>query len=152
MSRYPDPAPLPPAIANRLIADNPHEPLFPTLRAFGRGRPGVTQERADRWVIRDHGGCVVGGARAADVGPSHPVALDVAIDPNRKGEGFATALYAPLGETGIDVEAASAASLAHRLMTAGGYRFMRARRSRTDPDAESKMVATANICPGCGPL
>ena len=136
----------------RLILDNENEPLFPQLKRFGRGRPGVTQEEAERWVIRDERSRVVGGAKVGWVGDDHPVALDVAVDPARQGEGWASRLYTALEEAGIDVEAGADASLAHRLMTRDGYAFMRARRLRQDPEAEARIIATANICPGCGPL
>ena len=55
-------------------------------------------------------------------------------------------------EAGVDVEAGSAASLAHRTMTPLGYVFMRRRRLRKDPDAEANICASASVCPGCGPL
>jgi GNAT superfamily N-acetyltransferase len=145
-------APIPPVIAERLCRDNEDLPLFPQLRQYGRGRPGVTQEAGEHWVVRDERGRVVGGAKVGWVGPDHPVALDVAVDPSRQGEGWATLLYEALEEAGIDAEAGSAASLAHRQMTRDGYAFMRARRLRKDPDAEAKIVATANVCPGCGSM
>jgi GNAT superfamily N-acetyltransferase len=145
-------APIPAEIERRLHPDNPHEPLFPKLRIYGKGRPGVTQEREEWWVIRDDRGRVVGGAMVADLGPDHPVSIDVAMDPRRQGEGWASRLYETLERRGIDMEAGSAASLAHATMTPDGYRFMRARRMKLDPDAEAKIVATANVCPGCGPM
>jgi GNAT superfamily N-acetyltransferase len=151
--RRPRPSPsIPPEIGRRLQPDNADEPLFPQLRAYGRGRPGVTQEREEWWVIRDDRGRVVGGAVVGDIGLDHPVAIDVAVDPRRQGEGWATRLYGELERRGIDMEAGSAASLAHTTMTPDGYRFMRARRTKADPDAESKIVVIANICPGCGPM
>lgn len=145
-------APIPPAIAERLSPDNAGNPLFPHLQRYGRGGPGFSHEGDEWWVIRDERGRVVGGAKVGWVGPDHPVALDVAVDPRRRGERFATRLYEGLEHAGIDVEAASSASLAHRLMTPEGYVFMRARRLRKDPEAETKILATANICPGCGPM
>lgn len=144
--------PVPPEIARRLVPDNADEPLFLKLRQFGKGSPGLSQEGTTWWVIRDDRGRLVGGAKVVPIGRGHPVSLDVAVDPARQGEGWATRLYQGLTEHGIDVEAASAASLAHCSMTLDGYLFMRGRRLRTDPDAESKIVASASICPGCGPL
>jgi hypothetical protein len=141
---------IPAQIARRLRPDNADEPLFPTLRRYGKGRPGVMQERQSWWVIRDERGRVVGGAMVASMGPAHPVSVDVAVDRARQGEGWAMRLYDELKEHGIDMEAASAASLAHCSMTPDGYRFMRARRERLDPVAEAKIVATANMCPSCG--
>ena len=143
-------APIPPAIARRLHPDNEHEPLFPKLRAFGRGKPGVTREREWWWVIRDERGRVVGGAMVGDMGMGRPVSIDVAIDPGRQGEGWATRLYAELEARGIDMEAGSSASLAHGTMTPDGYRFMLARRRKGDPRAEDEIVATASVCPACG--
>ena len=145
-------AAIPPAIASRLGPDNLDDPLFPKAKRFGRGVPGVTQEDEVWWVIRDERGRVVGGAMVDSMGPDHPVSIDVAVDPSRQGRGFGTALYAALAQAGIDVEAASAASLAHRTMTPLGYVFMRSRRRRTDPDAEHRIVETAAVCPGCGTL
>jgi GNAT superfamily N-acetyltransferase len=144
-------APIPPVIAERLIPANDDWPLFPMLKEYGRGKPGVTQEREEWWLIRDDRGRVAGGAVVASMGPGHPVSVDVAIDPRRQGQGFGTALYAALEDAGIDIEASSAASLAHRTMTRFGYLFMRSRRLRDDPDAEAKIAATANVCPACGP-
>jgi len=145
-------APIPPAVRRRLHLDNPIEPLFPRLRAYGTGRPGVTQERDEWWVIRDDRGRVVGGAMVADMGRNHPVSIDVAVDPRRQGEGWASRLYGALERHGIDMEAGSAASLAHTTMTPDGYLFMRARRMKMDPSAEAKIAAEANVCPGCGPM
>lgn len=139
-------------MASRLIADNEDEPLFPKLKAYGRGRPGVTRERDYWWVIRDDRGRVVGGAEVADLGPGHPASIDVAVDPARRSEGWATRLYEALARNGIDVEAGSSSSLAHCTMTADGYRFMRARRLKVDPEAEAGIVANAAVCPACGPL
>lgn len=103
-------------------------------------------------MIRDARGRVVGGAVVGAMGLDHPVSIDVAVDPARRGEGWAARLYAELEARGIDVEAGSSASLAHCTMTPDGYRFMRARRMRLDPDAEAEIVASASICPGCGPM
>ena len=144
--------PIPPVIAERLIDGNPEEPLYRKLQQYGRGRPGVTRERELWWVIRDDRGRVVGGAVVGPVRHNHPVSVDVGIDPRRQRQGFATALYAALEDAGLDMEAASAASLAHRFMTPLGYLFMRSRRLRDDPEAEEKIIASANVCPGCGPL
>ena len=144
--------PIPEAIRSRLMSDNTDEPLFPKLARYGRGKPGVTQEDEGWWVIRDERGRAVGGAMVASIGPDHPVAMDVVVDPKRQGQGVGTALYEALAAAGIDVEAGSTASLAHRLMTPLGYVFMRSRRRRTDPNAEASIVASANVCPGCGPL
>jgi len=145
-------APIPPAVRRRLHADNSAEPLFPKLRAYGTGRPGVTQEREEWWVIRDDRGRVVGGAMVGYMGPNHPVSIDVAVDPRRQGEGWASRLYEALELSGFDMEAGSAASLAHTTMTPDGYLFMRARRMKMEPDGESKIAAVANVCPGCGPM
>jgi GNAT superfamily N-acetyltransferase len=145
-------APIPAVIAERLIPDNADQPLFPALKRYGKGKPGVTQEREEWWVIRDHRGRVAGGAMVGTIGADHPVSIDVAIDPKRQGQGFGTALYAALEDAGLDVEAGSAASLAHRTMTPLGYIFMRSRRRRNDPDAETSIAASAHICPACGPL
>ena len=145
-------APIPPEIARRLHPDNPHQPLFLKLRACGKGPPGVTQEREEWWVIRDERGRPVGGAKVGNIGPDHPVSLDVAVDPGRQGEGWASRLYVALEAAGIDMEAGSEASLAHVTMTPDGYRFMRARRLKKDPDAEASIAAKANLCPGCGPM
>jgi GNAT superfamily N-acetyltransferase len=144
--------PIPPEIARRLHPDNADEPLFPKLRAYGMGRPGVTQERDEWWVIRDDRGRVAGGAMVADMGPDHPVSADVAVDPKRQNEGWASRLYEALEARGIDMEAGSVASLAHRTLTPDGYRFMRARRVRLDAHAETRIAAEANVCPGCGPM
>ncbi len=89
-------APLPAVIAERLIPDNDDEPLFPKFKEYGKGKPGVTQEREDWWVLRDDRGRVLGGAIVGSIGPDHPVSIDVAIDPARQGRGFGTALYAAL--------------------------------------------------------
>jgi GNAT superfamily N-acetyltransferase len=145
-------APIPAVIAARLISDNENEPLFPKLNRFGRGVPGVAQEEDEWWVIRDEHGRVVGGAMVASIGPDHPVSIDVAVDPRRQAQGFGSALYAALEEAGVDVEAGSAGSLAHRTMTPLGYVFMRSRRLRKDPDAEGNICASADVCPSCGPL
>ncbi len=145
-------APIPLEIACRLCPDNADEPLFAYLMAYGKGNPGVTQEREAWWVIRDDLGRVAGGAMVAAMGPDHPVSIDVAVDPRRHAEGWASRLYEALDARGIDMEAGSAASLAHGTMTPDGYRFMRARRLQSDRDAEAKIVATANVCPGCGPV
>lgn len=145
-------APIPNFIAARLIPDNDNEPLFPKLKRYGKGRPGVAHEADEWWVIRDKRGRVVGGAMIASIGPDHPVLIDVAVDPRRQAQGFGTALYAGLEDAGIDVEAGSAASLAHRTLTPLGYVFMRSRRRRSDPDAEASICASADVCPGCGPL
>lgn len=139
-------------MAARLHPDNAEEPLFPQLRDFGKGQSGVAQEREWWWVIRDERGRVVGGAMVADNGPDHPVSIDVAVDSERQGEGWASRLYAELKRQGIDMEAGSAAALAHCTMTPDGYRFMRSRRGRLDRDAEVKIAASANICPACGPM
>lgn len=143
-------APIPDVIARRLRTGPDTDPLFPHLRAYGRGRPGVTQEREWWWVIRDHRGRVVGGAMVGDMGPGHPVSIDVAIDPRRRRQGWASALYAELGRRGIDMEAGSVQSLAHGTMSVDGYRFMLARRLKADPDAEAEILEAAGICPGCG--
>ena len=50
----------------------------------------------------------------------------------------------------MDIEAASSASLAHGFMTPHGYAFMVGRRSRTDPDAATRIAAQAAVCPACG--
>lgn len=150
-----EPAPdltIPAEVRRRLIADNEAEPLFTKIRRFGRGRPGVTREEHEWWVVRDERGRVVGGVRVSDVGPDHPQALDVAVDPKRLRQGFASALYLALEQAGIDVESASAASLAHRTMTPLGYAFMLGRRLRSSPDAEAEIVGTVDRCPACGPL
>jgi GNAT superfamily N-acetyltransferase len=155
LGRAPRPRPTPPipaAVAGRLRPDNADEPLFPKLRAYGKGKPGVTQEREWWWVIRDERGRVVGGAMVGDMGRGHPVSIDVAVDPAHQGEGWATRLYAELEARGIDMEAGSSASLAHCTMTPDGYRFMRARRGRNDPGAETAIAASARICPGCGQM
>lgn len=144
--------PIPAVIAERLIPDNGDEPLFPKLKGYGKGKPGVTQEREEWWVIRDDHGRVAGGAVVGSIGPDHPVSIDVAIDPARQGQGFGAALYASLEAAGINVEAGSSASLAHRTMTPLGYVFMRSRRQRNDPGTEAKIIAAANVCPGCGVL
>lgn len=145
-------APIPLAIAERLIPDNDEQPLFPQLKQYGKGKPGVTEEREEWWLIRDDRGRVVGGAMVGSMGPDHPVSVDVAVDPRRQCQGFGTALYTALEEAGFDMEAGSAASLAHRTMTPLGYAFMRSRRLRKDPGAEAQIAATAHVCPGCGPL
>ena len=145
-------APIPTVVAARLIPDNRDEPLFPKLKRFGRGAAGVAQEEDEWWVIRDDHGRVAGGAIVASIGPDHPMSIDVAVDPRRQAQGFGSALYAALEEAGVDVEAGSAASLAHRTMTPLGYVFMRSRRLREDPDAEANICASAGVCPGCGPL
>jgi GNAT superfamily N-acetyltransferase len=144
-------APVPPVIAQRLIDGNPDQPLFLVMKKYGKGKAGVTQEREEWWVIRDDRGRIVGGAVVGPVGPNHPVSIDVGIDPKRQGQGFGTALYAALEDAGIDIEAGSAASLAHRFMTPLGYIFMRSRRLRNDPEAEARIAATAHVCPACGP-
>ncbi|MES2210147.1 MAG: GNAT family N-acetyltransferase [Chloroflexota bacterium] len=144
-------APIPPEIVARLILDNDEEPLFPKFQEYGKGRPGVTEEREEWWVLRDDRGRVVGGAIVGSMGPDHPVSIDVAIDPARQGQGLGTALYAALEAAGVDMEAGSAASLAHRTMTPLGYVFMRSRRLRHDPEAEAKIAASAHVCPACGP-
>ena len=90
-----------PEIAHRLHPDNADDPLFPKLRAYGKGRPGVTEERESLWVIRDDRGRVVGGARVDDIGPDHPVSVDVAVDLARQAEGWASRLYAALTLRGI---------------------------------------------------
>lgn len=143
---------IPEQIRSRLMSDNDEEPLFPKLVRYGRGKPGVTAESDGWWVIRDARGRVVGGAMVASIGADHPVAIDVAVDPKRQQQGLGTALYKALAAAGVDVEAGSRASLAHRTMTPLGYLFMRSRRRRTDPYAESTIIASANVCPGCGPL
>jgi len=97
-------APIPAVIAARLIPDNVDEPLFPKFKGYGKGRPGVTQEREVWWVIQDERGRVVGGAVVASIGPGHPVSIDVAIDPARQGQGLGTALYAALEAAGIDMD------------------------------------------------
>lgn len=61
-------------------------------------------------------------------------------------------LYQALEAAGIDIEAGTAASLAHRTMAVEGYAFMRARRCRADRDAEEKIAVSASVCPGCGPI
>lgn len=121
-------------------------PLFPKLKEYGKGKPGVTEEREDWWVIRDDRGRVVGGPIVGSIGPDHP-----AIDPARQGQGFGTALYAALEAAGVDLEAGSAASLAHRTMMPLGYIFMRSRRRRRDPEAEKKIAMRAGVCPARGP-
>lgn len=146
--RRPLPA-IPAAVAERLRPDNVEHPLFPDLVRLGPGRPGVTQVDDVWWVIRDERGSMVGGARVAILGDGH-VSIDVAVDPRRQGEGLATRLYDELTRRGIDMEAGSSASLAHRSMTPDGYAFMLARRLRTDPEAEAKIARTANLCPWCG--
>jgi GNAT superfamily N-acetyltransferase len=138
-------APIAAVIAARLIPDNGDEPLFPKLKRFGRGVPGVAQEEDEWWVIRDERGRVVGGAMVASIGPDHPVSVDVAVDPRRQAQGFGSALYAALEEAGVDVEAGSAASLAHRTITPLGYVFMRSRRLQKDPDAEANICAAAGV-------
>jgi GNAT superfamily N-acetyltransferase len=145
-------APIPPVVATRLIPDNYDDPLFPKLKRFGRGEPGVERVADEWWVIRDHRGVVVGGAMVGSIGDDHPVAIDVAVEPSRQGHGLGTTLYSELERAGVDVESASEASLAHGTMTPLGYVFMRSRRSRHDPDAEATICASASICPGCGPL
>jgi GNAT superfamily N-acetyltransferase len=136
-------------VAARLRPDNVEHPLFPELLRFGRGRPGVTQIDDVWWVIRDERGSVVGGAKVAILADGH-VSIDVAVDPRRQGMGLATRLYDELTLRGIDMEAGSAASLAHRTMTPDGYAFMLARRLRTDPESEAKIARMANVCPWCG--
>jgi GNAT superfamily N-acetyltransferase len=144
--------PIPDVVAERLVPDNDDEPLFPKFKRFGTGDPGVAQVEGDWWVIRDAHGRIVGGAIVSNVGANHPASIDVAIDPRRQGQGYGTALYAALAASGIDIEASSAASLAHRTMTRLGYIFMRSRRLRRDPDAEASICETSRDCPGCGPL
>lgn len=112
----------------------------------------MTREEHEGWIVRDARGDVVGGSRVGDVGADHPPALDVAVDPQRLREGFASTLYAALEAAGIDVESASTASLAHRTMTPLGYAFMLGRRLRSNPDAEAEIIAMADRCPACGPL
>lgn len=94
---------IPAAVRERLIADNNADPLFPKFRRFGRGRPGVTREEHEWWVVGDELGRVVGGVRVSDVGSDHPPALDVAVDPKRLRQGFASSLYLALEQAGIDV-------------------------------------------------
>lgn len=149
----PDPSiTIPTEVRERLASDNAADPLFPRLRRFGRGQPGVTHEEAESWIVRNTRGQVVGGVRVGDVGPDHPPALDVAVDPRQLRQGFGSMLYRALEEADIDVEAASAASLAHRTMTPLGYAFMLGRRRRSSPDAEADVVATVDRCPACGRL
>jgi GNAT superfamily N-acetyltransferase len=145
-------APIPEVVAARLLRYDGDRPLYLDLLQFGDGLVGVTEEDYPYWVIRDVEGRVVGGAKVMRMPAGHPVSLDVAIAPDRQGLGWATALYDALTARGIDVEAGSSASLAHGTMTLDGYLFMRARRLRTDPDAEAQMVAEAHVCPMCGPL
>jgi GNAT superfamily N-acetyltransferase len=142
---------IPRQVSRRLIPDNADEPLIALIRRkFSRGRPGVTHEYGPWWVVRDQHGRVVGGVRVGEVGVDHPPALDVAVDEHHRRLGYATALYEALSSSGIDVEAASAASLAHRSMTLAGYMFMVGRRSKIDLDAGMKIAATADVCPSCG--
>lgn len=143
---------IPAEVRERLSSDNAADPLLPRLRRFGQGQPGVTHEEAEWWIVRDPRGQVVGGVRVGDVGPEHPPALDVAVDPRRLRQGFGSMLYLALEEAGIDVEAASAASLAHRTMTPLGYAFMLGRRRRSSPHAEADVVSTVDHCPACGRL
>ncbi len=145
-------APIPDAVAVRLLRGEDEWPLARDLRRFKRGSEGVSREEYPFWVIRDSEGRVVGGAKVMLMSDGHPVSLDVAVLPERQGEGWATLLYEGLVAHGFDVEAGSSASLAHRTMSREGYLFMRARRLRTDRDAEAKIVASANRCPYCGPL
>jgi GNAT superfamily N-acetyltransferase len=136
-------------VAERLRPDKVEHPLFPDLVRFGRGHLGVTQIDDVWWVIRDERGSIGGGAKVAILADGH-VSIDVAVDPRRQGEGLATRLYDELTRRGIDMEAGSSASLAHRSMTPDGYAFMLARRLRTDPEAEQNIARTANLCPWCG--
>lgn len=145
-------APIPEVVAARLLRHDGDRPLYLDLLQFGNGPVGVTEEEYPYWVIRDAEGRVVGGAKVMRMPAGHPVSVDVAVAPDRQGEGWATALYDALAARGIDVEAGSSASLAHRAMTRDGYLFMRARRLRSDPDAEAKIVGEAGICPRCGPI
>ena len=146
-------AAIPAEVAGRLRPDNTDEPLFPQLKGYGKGLPGVTQEREWWWVIRDQCGRVVGGAMVGDIGRGHPVSIDVAVDPVRQGEGWATRLYDHLEAQGIDMEAGSSASLAHCSMTPDGYRFMLGRRRRRGVrDAEAAILASATLCPACGAM
>lgn len=145
-------APIPVAVARGLLSSDGGRPLYQDLLQFGTGPVGVVEEEYPYWVIRDTAGRLVGGAKVMRMPGEHPVSLDVAIAPDRQGEGWATALYNGLAARGIDVEAGSSASLAHGTMTRDGYLFMRARRLRTDPDAETKIIAESGICPGCGSL
>ena len=81
---------VPPEIACRLISEDKGRALYRYLRAYGKGRPGVTQEREEWWIVRDELGRVVGGAMVGLIGDEHPVSIDVAIDPARQREGWAT--------------------------------------------------------------
>ncbi|MFH1104218.1 MAG: hypothetical protein V1757_04665 [Actinomycetota bacterium] len=153
--QQPLPAPeieIPQAVAARLIPDKNLCPVFPRLREFGDGEPGVTRETADCWIVRDDARRVVGGAYVRLTRDGHPPVLDVAVDPERLREGWASRLYRVLDDQGIDVEAASRAALAHRTMTAHGYAFMLGRRRRHDSSAEETIAATAHLCPKCGPV
>jgi hypothetical protein len=136
----------------RLAPDKNLSPVFPRFLEFGDGEPGVTQETADCWIVRDDQGRVAGGAFVRLTRDGHPPVLDVAVDPGRLREGWASRLYRALDEQGIDVEAASRAALAHRTMTAHGYAFMLGRRRRHDLAAEETIAAAAHLCPKCGPV
>lgn len=91
----------------------------------------------------------MGGVPVGD-GPDHPPALDVAIDERHRRQGHATALYDALSSAGIDVEAASAASRAHRAMTVEGNLSMVGRRRKREAEAAGSIADSAKTCPSCG--
>lgn len=93
----------------------------------GDGHPGATQENEYIWVIRDHKGRPVGGARVF-AGP--PPSIDVEIAPKHRRKGYATALYEALDASGFDTDGASDQALRTRMMTPLGYAFMVGRRRK----------------------
>jgi len=68
-----------------------------------RADRGVTQESECGRVTRNERGRVVGGAQAADDGPTRPVSIDVAVDPAHR-EVWARRLYAEFERRGIDID------------------------------------------------
>lgn len=125
----PDPSLTIPADIRGQLLRRPLRPFMESLRAFGRGRPGITRETEIYWVVRDRHGRIIGGAKA-DVIDEDLVALDVEIVREHRRRGHATRLYLAIQEAGIDVEAASDTSLSEGFMTPLGYAFQVGRRRK----------------------
>ncbi len=55
---------VPADVCPHLINGERMEPLWPQSRRFGKGKPGVTRETPETWVVRDKDAAVVGGVIA----------------------------------------------------------------------------------------
>jgi GNAT superfamily N-acetyltransferase len=120
----PDPA-FPPEIDSRLNR-RPTVPLMRELKQFGKGPTGIRRDQEYWWILRDHRGRVIGGARV--ITDENPVLIDIEVEERHRRQGHGSRLFAVVELAGYDMEAGSDHSLATGTLSPLGYAFQVGRR------------------------